>query len=316
MGRSHVTIEGRLRPMTESDLESVLAWRNQEPVRRNMYTSHEISPSEHARWWAGKSVDPQTRLMIFERDDLPVGFVSITDFLGEGGTASWAFYAGPSAPPGTGRLMEYHALRTAFEDLKVRKLNCEVLSFNTPVIGMHQKFGFSVEGIFREAYVRDGQAFDIYRLSMLSDDWFRAVKAYFESPADGNLAGKTFKRTTVLSDKLVRAFADISGDTNPIHFEDAAAQAAGFSGRLTHGLLSVAQFSGIFGVGIDDRGLVYLDQSAQFLRPIFLDSEAEVAVKVVSHLGRRIVAETTVMVDGEVAITGNATLLLPRTGSQ
>jgi UDP-4-amino-4,6-dideoxy-N-acetyl-beta-L-altrosamine N-acetyltransferase len=307
-----VAIEGRLRPMVETDLDMVLAWRNQEPVRRNMYTYHEIQADEHARWWAAKSVDPQTRLMIFERDDEPIGFVSITDYTGEGGTAMWAFYAGANAPKGTGRLMEYHALRAAFEELKVRKLSCEVLSFNQPVIGMHQRYGFALEGIFREAYVRDGEPYDVYRLSLLAADWFRAVKGYFEAPSRDNLAGKVFQRQVKLDDESVRAFAAISGDTNPIHFEDAAAQAMGFPRRITHGLLSVAQFSGIFGTAIDPRGLVYLTQSAEFLRPVFIDSEADVEMKVLSHVGRRIVAETTVSVDGAPAIRGTAALLLPK----
>jgi UDP-4-amino-4,6-dideoxy-N-acetyl-beta-L-altrosamine N-acetyltransferase len=242
-----------------------------------MYTNHEISPDEHARWWALKSVDPQTRLMIFEHAGRPAGFVSITDYLGEGGSATWAFYAGDKAPPGTGRLMEYHMLRTAFEDLKVRKLNCEVLSSNQPVIRMHQKFGFTLEGIFREAYLRGDESFDIYRLSMLSGEWFRTVKQYFESPDKDNLAGRTFKRSVRSDDALVRGFADIAD---------------------------------VLGAAIDRRGLIYLSQSAEFLRPVLLGSEAEVVVSVRSHLGQRIAAETTVTVDGQAAMAGKVTLLL------
>src|SRR5690348_7672266 len=298
--------------MGDADLDMVLAWRNQEPVRQNMYTYHEIEPDEHARWWAAKSVDPRTRLMIFERADEPIGFVSMTEYSGEGGTATWAFYAGANAPKGTGRLMEYHALCFAFEDLKVRKLNCEVLSFNQAVIGMHRRYGFEVEGIFHEAYKRADDVYDIYRLSLLAADWFRVVKQNFENPPQDSLTGKVFRRRPTLDDTCVRAFAAVSGDTNPIHFDNAAAEAMGFRGRITHGLLSVAQFSGIFGTLIDPRGLVYLTQSAEFVRPIPIDSEVDVEVRVLSHLGRRIVAETTVSVDDAVAIRGSATLLLPK----
>ncbi len=45
------TSNGRLRPMTVSDLESVLKLRNHPEVRRYMFTRHEIATEEHALWF-------------------------------------------------------------------------------------------------------------------------------------------------------------------------------------------------------------------------------------------------------------------------
>lgn len=43
----------------------------------------------------------------------------------------------------------------------------------------------------------------------------------------------------------VRAFAEISGDRNPIHFDPAAARAAGFEGPIAHGALGLSVATGL-----------------------------------------------------------------------
>lgn len=305
-------MDGILRPMLHSDLDRVLTWRNQEHIRKNMYTHHEISQEEHLSWWQCQSIHPQTRLMIFELCGEAVGFVSFTQYTVENGLATWAFYSGDASRKGLGRLMEYHALSYAFETLNIRKLNCEVLSFNQAVIRMHQRYGFALEGVFKEAYVREGEAFDIYRLSMLSKDWFKRIKAFFEQPTETNLVGKVYQRTVSIDASMIAVFAEVSLDHNPIHFEQHAARQAGFKNQIAHGLLGVSLFSGIFGTKIDPKGLIYLTQSAQFLKPVYIGSDAVIEVKISSHIGRQISAETSLWVEGELMLTGVATLLLPK----
>lgn len=305
-------MDGLLRPMQAADLARVLSWRNQEHIRRNMYTQHVISTEEHQRWWQQQSVNPQTRLMIFELEDQPIGFVSFTQYSGESGSATWAFYSGDTSKKGIGRLMEYHALCFAFEGLKIRKLNCEVLAFNTAVIAMHQRYGFQIEGIFKEAYVRDGQAIDVYRLSMLSKQWFKQVKASFEQPPSLRLVGKVYEKQMLINAELVQQFAQVSDDFNPIHFDQDAAQQAGFKHQIAHGLLSVSFFSGIFGTQIDPQGLVYLSQSAEFLKPVYLDTQVTVRVEIIAHMGRQITAQTSVWQGEDQLLSGVAKLLLPK----
>ena len=67
--------------------------------------------------------------------------------------------------------MELLALDYAFNELGLHKLSCEVLAFNTPVIKLHEKFGFKVEGILRDQYHREGTFIDIYRLGLLASEW-------------------------------------------------------------------------------------------------------------------------------------------------
>ena len=64
--------------------------------------------------------------------------------------------------------MEFLALEHAFNTLKLHKLYCEVFAFNSPVVKLHQKFGFQIEGTFREQRVVDGSYVDVFRLDILA----------------------------------------------------------------------------------------------------------------------------------------------------
>lgn len=174
-----------LRPLGDDDLEMVLQWRNHPAVRANMYNSHEISLAEHHSWWARTAQDKCRRYFVFEDEGDPSGVVAFTDIDGEQGTASWAFYAREKARKGIGTRMEVAALRYAFGELGLFKLNCEVLSHNMRVVRMHQKFGFRIEGIFRKHHRAGERRLDVYRLAMFAQDWSDCLARQAQQILDG-----------------------------------------------------------------------------------------------------------------------------------
>jgi UDP-4-amino-4,6-dideoxy-N-acetyl-beta-L-altrosamine N-acetyltransferase len=166
-----MSILGLLRVVNEEEIELMRSWRNAPTVRLNMYTRHEISPSEHMSWWAKTKNRNDQKYLMYEDKGIPKGIVGFTSIDRVNANCSWAFYADPDAPKGTGSRMEYLAIEYAFETLKIHKLYCEVLSFNENVIKLHQKFGFAVEGVFKEHHFADGEYVDIYRLAILANEW-------------------------------------------------------------------------------------------------------------------------------------------------
>jgi UDP-4-amino-4,6-dideoxy-N-acetyl-beta-L-altrosamine N-acetyltransferase len=157
----------RLRPLESGDLERVLVWRNHPDVRKNMYTTHEISREEHLAWWAKVEHDKTKQYFVAVDGDEPLGVVNFVDISVRNKTATWAFYSGVLDRRGLGSQMESLALDHAFGPLGLEKLSCEVLAFNAPVIRLHKKFGFRVEGVFR----RHHDTADIYRLAIFKADW-------------------------------------------------------------------------------------------------------------------------------------------------
>ena len=61
----------------------------------------------------------------------------------------------------------------AFEELRLHRLTADILSINTPSIGLFKKLGFVPEGIKREAYFAAGQHLDISVLGLLASEYRR-----------------------------------------------------------------------------------------------------------------------------------------------
>ena len=115
--------------------------------------------------------------MMYEYAGEPTGIVGFSGIDQANRNTSWAFYSSPDSPKGIGRLMEFVALDYGFDVLGLHKLFCDVLAFNTPVIKLHEKFDFKVEGIFRDHYLRGNEFTDVYRLALLSREETRKKMA-------------------------------------------------------------------------------------------------------------------------------------------
>ncbi|WP_148229296.1 UDP-4-amino-4,6-dideoxy-N-acetyl-beta-L-altrosamine N-acetyltransferase [Oceanithermus profundus] len=163
----------RLRPVQQQDSELLRAWRNQPEVSKYMYSDHYISKQEHDAWFQRAISDPSRRMWIILFSEVPVGLASMYGISEAHRHAEWAFYlADPGVRgKGVGGFVEYYILKHAFEELNLHKLSCEVLSTNQPVINMHIKYGFKIEGVFRE-HIRKGDNYiDVVRLAILEQEW-------------------------------------------------------------------------------------------------------------------------------------------------
>ena len=304
-------VEG-LRPMREEDLEQVRTWRNSEPVRHNMYTYHKISREEHLEWWKAQSRSPETKLLVYECGGSSAGVVTFTNYTGPGGTSTWAFYSGDLSRRGLGSSMEKAALTYAFEELGVRRLECEVLSFNMSVINFHVKHGFSVEGVFRSAYVRDEEVYDIYRLAMLRSEWDEFVAPNLESlgrRGETSLLGKVVTRNTVVNSQTIAALVAASRDRGFTHSEFSSIAGSDSGSLVVHGALFGLLFSEILASELLGPEATYKSQSIEFLSPVPVDAEVQVKVRVVSHIGRVVKVSARAYVDDVLSVDGVAEVL-------
>ena len=166
-----------LRPLEESDLELILSWRNAPTVRQAMFTQHEISWDEHQAWFRNVQEDDTKRWFLFlDHENVPsavVGFVSIEQVQK---LAFWGFYTDPDAKQGTGVRMSLDALDKAFFELRLRKLNAEVLASNPRSIGMHKKIGFIEEGRFRDHFFDGKSNVDVVRFGIFHEEWALAKR--------------------------------------------------------------------------------------------------------------------------------------------
>ncbi len=81
--------------------------------------------------------------------------------------------------------------------------------------------------------------------------------------------GQTCTYTQLIDDKLVHGFADLTGDHNQIHVDDAFAKKTKFGQRIAHGGILFGIISKVLGMDMPGVGTVYLSQLVNF-RPVFI----------------------------------------------
>lgn len=125
--------------------------------------------------------------------------------------------------------------------------------------------------------------------------------------------GDTFSTEREVTDELVRKFAEVSGDYNPIHLDEEFAKTTRFGRRIAHGMLSGAFISAVLGYEFKERKIVYLSQTMKFTAPVYLD-DTVTATATVSKIreDRGIVTLETICTnqDGETLVKGEAVVMI------
>ena len=81
--------------------------------------------------------------------------------------------------------------------------------------------------------------------------------------------GSKYTHQYSFSQNDVNLFAQITGDTNPLHLDEKYAEKTIFKTRIMHGFLSASVFSKVFGTLFPGKGCIYLEQNLKFLQPMF-----------------------------------------------
>ncbi len=74
-----------------------------------------------------------------------------------------------------------------------------------------------------------------------------------------------------ISQENVQKFAELSGDTNPIHIDAEYAKKTIFKRPIIHGYLGSSVFSKVLGTMFPGEGTIYLSQSLKFHLPMYTD---------------------------------------------
>jgi acyl dehydratase len=116
------------------------------------------------------------------------------------------------------------------------------------------------------------------------------------------------------SQEEVDRFAEVTGDKNPVHTNAEFASKTMFKKPVMHGMLSASLFSKVFGTLFPGEGTIYLKQTLNFLKPMYVDNtyEAVFTVKEVMPDKNRAVIETIIRnIEGKVCTSGEAVIMNP-----
>ncbi|MBL7545163.1 MAG: MaoC family dehydratase [Bdellovibrionaceae bacterium] len=123
--------------------------------------------------------------------------------------------------------------------------------------------------------------------------------------------GFKFNLSIQVTDQMVRKFADMCGDFNPIHLDDEYAKKTRFKQRIAHGMIVGALFSRALNENMGEGG-IYLSQTLKFLSPVFINDTLELEFHVTAMRKEKGIAtvETLAKKKGELCVKGEAIVMV------
>jgi 3-hydroxybutyryl-CoA dehydratase len=121
----------------------------------------------------------------------------------------------------------------------------------------------------------------------------------------------SLSKTVTAADIL--AFAEITGDWNPVHLDADYAAKTVFKQPIAHGMLTAGYISAVFGSVLPGPGAIYVSQTLNFRAPVRIGDSVLAQVKVMElyPAKRRVRFECLCGVDGKPVLEGEAVLMVP-----
>lgn len=122
---------------------------------------------------------------------------------------------------------------------------------------------------------------------------------------------ETYSRLITSEDVI--AFAEVSGDRNPIHLSDEFAAKTPFTTRIAHGIYTASLISAVIGTRLPGPGAIYMTQSLKFLAPVHIGDTVDATVEVteLSERGRRATLACVCRVGDTIVMEGEAMVKVP-----
>ena len=121
--------------------------------------------------------------------------------------------------------------------------------------------------------------------------------------------GQRASRSLTLTAQHVRTFAEISGDYNPLHFDEAFAARTKFGRLVAQGGLTTGLLHALVAMDLPGPGTVFLSQNWKFTAPVYIGDTITAEAEVLSVHPSKPVTELRVQVardDGTVVLEGVA----------
>lgn len=128
--------------------------------------------------------------------------------------------------------------------------------------------------------------------------------------------GQTATFTKTVTEAEIIKFAEVSGDTNPVHLDAEYASGTIFKQRIAHGMLSAGFISAVFGTLMPGPGAIYVAQNLKFKAPVKIGDVVTARVEVTGSAQEKkfVMFKTQCLVNDKVVIDGDATLMVPSRG--
>ena len=121
--------------------------------------------------------------------------------------------------------------------------------------------------------------------------------------------GQSAQRSMQVTLTTVKAFAELTGDYNPLHFDETFAANTKFGRLVAQGGITTGLLHALVAMDMPGPGTVFLSQNWKFTAPVYIDDTITATVEVMSVHASKPVTQLRIIVerqDGEVVLDGEA----------
>jgi len=121
--------------------------------------------------------------------------------------------------------------------------------------------------------------------------------------------GQKATRTMTVTANHVKTFAEMTGDYNPLHFDEDFASKTKFERLVAQGGLTTGILHALVAMDMPGPGTVFLSQNWKFTAPVYIDDTITAEAEVLSVHETKPVSEIRFHVrrqDGETVLEGEA----------
>ena len=124
--------------------------------------------------------------------------------------------------------------------------------------------------------------------------------------------GQTASRELTVTSDTVRSFAELTGDFNPLHFDEAFANGTRFKGLIAQGGIATGLLHALVAMDLPGPGSVFIRQNWSFPRPVYIGDTIKATGAIMTFNQRRSIATMEFRVidqNGQDVLTGEATVM-------
>jgi acyl dehydratase len=121
--------------------------------------------------------------------------------------------------------------------------------------------------------------------------------------------GQRAERSLTLTSKHVQAFAELTGDYNPLHFDEAFVARTKFGKLVVQDGLTTGLLHALLAMDKPRPGTVFLSQNWKFTAPVYIGDTITASAEVLSVHASKPVTQLAIRVarqSGEVVLEGEA----------
>ena len=123
------------------------------------------------------------------------------------------------------------------------------------------------------------------------------------------LVGQKASRSLTLTKQHVKTFAEMTGDYNPLHFDEEFAAQTRFGRLVVQGGLTTGLLHALVAMDMPGPGTVFLSQNWKFTAPVYIGDTITAEAEVLSIHATKPVTQLKMTVrraDGETVLEGEA----------